>query len=228
MLDAVKNLKSKPTIIFSSSASVYGNPITTPIPESDRKLPISVYGRTKSVIEDILVDYGNAYGIKSVSLRYFNAAGADPFNYELGQEPLATHLVARVLESALGKGKFSLYGNDYNTPDGTCIRDYVHVWDLAVAHVSALDYAESRTDVSYAFNIGTNNGISNQEIINYAINQFGLSAEYQILPRRDGDPAILISDASLARKELHWSTKFSTIDTIMETAYKWYQKNDTT
>lgn len=230
LLDAVRGMDKKPAIMFSSSASVYGTPEGLPIKETARIQPISPYGNTKATVERILNDYSGAYGIDSVCFRYFNAAGAEPFNHDLGQEPGATHIVARALEASLKGRVFSIYGDDYPTPDGTCIRDYVHVWDIATAHVYAADYLErenkqgpqiGRTAYNHVFNLGTNRGISNQQIVDYVAHKYGLiGVNYG--QRRPGDPAELVADATEAGLWLGWSPVYSTLEDIVDSAYRWY------
>lgn len=220
-LNHVSTYKKKPLVLFSSSASVYGNPDHVPLVETDRIQPISPYGHTKSIIEVVLQNYNQAYGLPSVCFRYFNAAGAEPVNYNLGQAPGAGHIIARILESKINNQSFTLNGIDYATPDRTCIRDYIHVWDLADAHYRAIkwnNYSKAAT-----FNLGTNKGISNQEIIDYVNLNYG-PVDVLIGPRRPGDPDQLIADASLARRELAWTPKYSTIDQIVDSAYRWYTR----
>ena len=226
MLNIIKGMDKKPLIMFSSSASVYGNPKRLPIGELDPKDPISPYGNTKFMTELILRDYCAAYGINSICFRYFNAAGAEPFNYDLGQEPGATHIVARVLEASLAGRAFTINGDDYNTPDGTCIRDYVHVWDIAIAHVKGAKLIDTVTDenttaVALVFNLGTNAGVSNKQIVDYVKGRYGLSF-VNFGQRRPGDPDELIADASTARELLDWEPEYSNIETIIDSAYKWY------
>lgn len=226
LLATIKNLDKKPLIMFSSSASVYGVPLSLPIAETAPKAPISPYGNTKFMTEIILRDYCSAYGINSVCFRYFNAAGAMPNGYDLGQEPGATHIIARALEASLAKRAFTINGDDYNTPDGTCIRDYVHVWDIAVAHTKADTFIDSITDenttaVAMIFNLGTNKGVSNKQIVDYVYGRYGL-VHVNFGPRRAGDPDELVADASNARELLGWEPKFSNIETIIDSAYKWY------
>ena len=223
LLTHVKNFVRPPLILFSSSASVYGNPISDVLLlESSPKSPISPYGFSKYVIEHMLSDYYNAYGIPSVCFRYFNAAGAEPVNYDLGQTPGATHIIARILEAKLNKQPFILNGNDYNTPDRTCIRDYIHVWDLADAHIRAIEWMQGSDKKSaIVMNLGTDNGISNKEIIDYVISKHG---ELKIVlgTRRDGDPDKLVADSTLARKCLSWTPTHSSLDSIIDSAYQWY------
>jgi UDP-glucose 4-epimerase len=226
MLDVIKNMDKKPWIMFSSSASVYGNPAPhrLPLKENEHKNPISPYGNTKSMVEDILKDY-TAYGIDSVCFRYFNAAGAMPVTADLGQEPGATHIVARVLEASIANRAFTINGDDYETNDGTCIRDYVHVWDIAQAHIRATEFlhraVSTRTADCHIFNLGTNKGISNKEIVDYVYNNYGLPfVNYG--PRRAGDPSMLIADASDATTWLGWEPKHSSMEEIIDSAYTWY------
>ena len=226
MLNVIKSMPKKPLIMFSSSASVYGIPIKLPITETDPKGPISPYGNTKYMTELILRDYCSAYGINSVCFRYFNAAGAEPFNYDLGQELGATHIVARVLEASLRGRAFTINGDDYNTPDGTCVRDYVHVWDIATAHVKGAEFVDSVTDanttaMALIFNLGTNAGVSNKQIVDYVHGRYGL-AHVNFGERRAGDPDELIADATHAKELLGWEPQHSDIETIIDTAYRWY------
>jgi UDP-glucose 4-epimerase len=225
LLDVVTNMAKKPLIMFSSSASVYGNPVRLPVQETDPKAPISPYGNTKFMTELILRDYCRAYKISSICFRYFNAAGAEPINHDLGQEPGATHIVARVLEASLAGRAFTINGDDFNTPDGTCVRDYVHVWDIASAHIKGLAFVESITDelnaVALVFNLGTNAGVSNKQIVDYVAGRYGL-VHVNFGPQRAGDPDELVADAQLAKELLGWEPQFSDIETIINSAYKWY------
>lgn len=221
LLDFIKNRNI--SFIFSSSASVYGNPTTSLISEGHSTNPISVYGRTKLTIENVIKDYSNAYKLKSVSLRYFNAAGAD-LDRELGQELGATHIIARVIESALTDEQFILNGDTYDTKDGTCIRDYVHVWDLATAHFQAYKFLKNSLENTCVFNVGTSEGISNYEIINYAISHYNLNPKIIIGGKRDGDPDQLVADSSQARSLLKWNSSYSNLPVIMNSAYNWYKK----
>jgi UDP-glucose 4-epimerase len=221
-LNHVKDYKKKPLVLFSSSASVYGNPDRVPLVETDRVKPISPYGHTKNIIEVVLQNYNQAYGLPSVCFRYFNAAGAEPFNHNLGQQPGAGHIIARLLEAKINNKSFTLNGTDYQTPDRTCIRDYIHVWDLADAHHRAIHWNTNRS--AAIFNLGTNKGISNQEIIDYVNLHYGV-INVILGPRRSGDPDQLIADASLAHKVLGWQPNYSSIDQIIDSAYKWYTTN---
>jgi UDP-glucose-4-epimerase GalE len=234
MMDVVKGLSNRPAIMFSSSASVYGEPLKLPIKEYSEIKPISPYGHTKAAGEMILQDYSNAYGIDTVCFRYFNAAGAVPGTHDLGQEPGATHIVARVLEASIAGHAFTINGGDFPTPDGTCIRDYVHVWDIALAHVRAAGYLDrivgngivvgARTSIYKVFNLGTNAGVSNKEIVDYVMEKYGISfVNYG--PARPGDPAELVADASEARSTLGWEPVNSNIKQIVDDAYKWYTRD---
>ena len=225
LLNFVKNFDKKPLILFSSSASVYGQPDKLPITEYTRKNPISPYGNTKSMTEEILKDYWGAYALPSMCFRYFNAAGAMPGTADLGQEPEATHIVARVLEASLANRAFTINGGDFLTPDGTCIRDYVHVWDIAQAHVRGVEYLYKFSDIpnvgASVFNLGTNVGVSNKQIVDYVFDKYGLPfVNYG--PTRWGDPAELVADATEAREKLRWAPEYSDIETIIDSAYIWY------
>jgi UDP-glucose-4-epimerase GalE len=226
LLDVISTMPKKPVIMFSSSASVYGNPTRLPISEMDPKGPISPYGNTKYMTELILRDYCRAYKINSVCFRYFNAAGAEPINHDLGQEPGATHIVARVLEASLAGRAFTINGDDYNTPDGTCVRDYVHVWDIATAHIKGADFINSVTSdsehaIAMLFNLGTCKGISNKQIVDYVAGRYGL-VHVNYGPRRGGDPDELVADPHSAQDLLSWEPQFSDLETIVDSAYKWY------
>jgi UDP-glucose-4-epimerase GalE len=224
-MDVVKTLPKRPTILFSSSASVYGEPEIIPVPETHRISPISPYGNTKATCERILHDYYLAYAVPSVCFRFFNAAGAEPHSFDLGQEPGATHIVARALEASINQQKFVLYGRNYPTPDGTCVRDYIHVWDLAQAHVAASRRAGEATGWVGAqrINLGTGKGISNYEIMNYVRANYGLPDIDTMAPRL-GDPVELVARCDLARDWLNWTPKYSTINNIIDSAYRWYTR----
>jgi UDP-glucose-4-epimerase GalE len=224
MLNVLKDMSKKPVILFSSSASVYGEPESFPISEDAPVQPISPYGQTKAMIENILNDYSRAYDIHSVCFRYFNAAGAEPFNSDLGQESGATHIIARALEASIAQKLFVINGGHFSTDDGTCVRDYVHVWDLATAHIQAASFLldDYPQPGAYRFNLSTNTGISNLEIVEYIKRKHGI--RYQIGPKRDGDPAILIASAAKAKEVLGWQPQHSDIDTIIDSAYKWYTR----
>ena len=226
LLNVVKDLPNKPAIMFSSSASVYGEPEQLPLVEDDAVKPISPYGNTKAMTESILRDYWGAYALQSMCFRYFNAAGAEPINFDLGQEPGATHIVARLLEARLAGTAFVLNGVDFGTDDHTAVRDYVHVWDIARAHVLGAswmldDYPQMGAHI---YNLSTGRGTSNLEIINHVTARYGRMEQIAYGPRRFGDPAQLYADASKARRQLSWEPLYSDIETIIDSAYKWYTR----
>lgn len=220
LLAGLRELPNMPAFVFSSSAAVYGAPNIECIPENQPWAPMSPYGQSKAAIEIMLADYAMAYGAKVMSLRYFNACGAD-LDGELGQEPGATHIIARLLEAVRDNKEFVLYGTDYATEDGTCIRDYVHVDDLARAHVMAIQYLDSDVGRSGALNLGTGKGYSNQEIVNAVTRLIG-PATVKIGPRRLGDPDRLVASAVQAASRLGWQAEHSDLDTIINSAWKWY------
>jgi UDP-glucose-4-epimerase GalE len=223
LLEAVIEAKVK-YFIFSSSAAVYGIPEEIPIPESHSLNPINPYGQTKLFVERILQDYEKAYGIKFISLRYFNAAGADP-DGRLGEMHMPeTHLIPNIFLFLLGKKKnFELYGTDFQTPDGTAVRDYIHVTDLAKAHVLALRQLMS-TPKSEFINLGTNQGYSVLEIIRKTEEILGKEVSYTEKPRRKGDVPILLASKDKAERILGWKLQHSDIETIIKTAWAWHQK----
>jgi UDP-glucose 4-epimerase len=218
MLDYLVQHKVGARIIFSSSAATYGNPIITPVQEVDPTEPISPYGQSKLMIDWMLRSYQHAYGLDFVSFRYFNACGADSQGRH-GQAPGATHIIARVLESVRDNKDFILYGTDYATPDGTCIRDYIHVEDLASAHITAVD----RSIPSDIYNLGTNTGYSNLEVIRSAAQIVGVNIPMLHGPKRDGDPAQLTADASKFMKVSSWQPRFVMTD-IINHVWSWYNK----
>ncbi|MCD6137424.1 MAG: UDP-glucose 4-epimerase GalE [Deltaproteobacteria bacterium] len=216
--------KKVPYFIFSSSCAVYGNPVQTPIDEAHPLKPISPYGRTKLMVEEILEDFRNAYGLESVSLRYFNAAGADP-DAELGEDhDPETHLIPLVLETALGKKDYiNILGNDYPTRDGTCIRDYIHVEDLAQAHFLALERLLNGLPGG-RYNLGNGKGYSVREVIEMGQMVTGKPISVRVAERRTGDPAILVSSSEKAIRELGWKPHYPELQAIMETAWNWHRK----
>jgi UDP-glucose 4-epimerase len=213
--------------IFSSTAAIFGEPETSRIAEDHPQRPINPYGRSKRMVEEILQDYDRAYGLRYVSLRYFNAAGADPEG-ELGErhDP-ESHLIPLVLQAASGRrAQIAVYGNDYPTPDGTCIRDYIHVWDLCSAHRLALEHllAGGQSD---AFNLGNGAGFSVQAVIDTARRVTGRTIPASVQERRAGDPAILVAESAKARAILGWEPHFDALDTIIAHAWDWEQKHET-
>jgi UDP-glucose-4-epimerase GalE len=208
-------------IVFSSSAGVYGNPQRVPIKETDPTVPINTYSETKLMVERMLPWYEVAHGMRSVSLRYFNAAGAAPDGSMGQQHEPASHILSVAVEAALGERvPFVLYGDDYPTPDGTCIRDYIHVLDLASAHVIALDYLQGGGG-SQTYNVGAGHGYSNWEVVRALKQISGVDFPVEVGPRRPGDPAQLIADPAKLEQAFGWRPQYSDLDTIVSTAWAW-------
>jgi UDP-glucose 4-epimerase len=211
-------------MVFSSSAAVYGEPEKIPIPEEHPCLPTNPYGETKWIFEKVLKYFYETGKLNYVSLRYFNAAGADP-DGELGEDHSPeTHLIPLVLKAALKENSISIYGTDYDTPDGTCIRDYIHVTDLAHAHILALQRLEEGQN-SGIYNLGNGNGYSVREVIETARRATGKKISSIESPRRQGDPARLVASSEKIREELGWAPKYPELETIVETAWKWHRKH---
>jgi len=211
--------------IFSSSCATYGEPIEIPITEKHPQNPVNPYGRTKLMVEQMLADFHHAYGLKHTCLRYFNAAGADP-ECEIGEDHRPeTHLIPLILQAALGKKEaINIFGDDYPTPDGTCIRDYIHVYDLAQAHLLALEkLLNGFTKGQY--NLGNGEGHSVKEVIKKASKITGQAIPVKITGRRPGDPAVLIGSSKRAIEALGWKPQFADIETIIETAWKWHKNH---
>lgn len=210
-------------IVFSSTAATYGEPKYIPIDEKHPQEPINPYGQTKLMIEKIMDDYDKAYGLKSVRLRYFNVAGADNL-HRIGEwhEP-ETHLIPNILKSTFDGGKtFQMFGDDYETKDGTCVRDYINVEDLANAHILALNYLKNGGETNY-FNLGTNEGNTVKEVFSMCEKVTGKKISVEIKPRRAGDPAVLVADNTKAKEVLGW-TPNKTLEDSIKTAYEWEQK----
>jgi UDP-glucose 4-epimerase len=211
-------------LVFSSTCATYGFPEATPITETHPQRPINPYGATKLMVERILQDMGRAHGIRSVVFRYFNAAGADPAGAIGEWHVPETHLIPLTLQAATGqRDGVDIYGTDYPTPDGTCIRDYIHVTDLAQAHMLGLHYLQSGAP-SDAFNLGNGNGFSVREVIAAAQRVTGRAVRSITGPRRPGDPPVLVGSASKAREVLGWRPKLDTLDAIIDTAWKWQSR----
>ena len=207
--------------IFSSTAAVYGEPEHIPITEDHRKAPINPYGKSKLVFEQILADYRAYIGLKYVVLRYFNAAGASVERGEAHTEE--THLIPKVLEAAAGKiPQMDIFGGDYPTPDGSCVRDYIHVLDLADAHGRALE--EIDRVPGEAFNVGTSRGYSNIEVMNTAAKITGRPVPHKISPRRAGDPAVLVASNEKLKNKLGWQAAHSSLEEILKSAWNWRLK----
>jgi UDP-glucose 4-epimerase len=212
-------------IVFSSTAATYGEPESVPIQEDDLTLPTNPYGETKLAIEKMLMWCDQAYGLKSVCLRYFNAAGADPEGRIGEDHNPETHLIPIVLQVALGqREKVSIFGDDYPTEDGTCIRDYIHVMDLAEAHYLALQKLKN-TNESGIYNLGNGKGFSVQQVIDTCRKVTGMHIPAEVVPRRPGDPAVLIASSKKAHKELGWTPKYPDLETIVSHAWNWHKNN---
>ena len=223
LLDAARDEDIK-NIIVSSTCAVYGQPAQVPIIEKCPTLPINPYGASKLFMERMLTDYHTAYGLNWTALRYFNAAGCDP-DGEIGEwhEP-ETHLIPRAIGAALGQlPQLEIFGNDYSTQDGTCIRDYIHVKDLAQAHILALEQC-SKGKCNCAINLGTGIGISILDIIKHIKKTINVEVPFCFKARRKGDPSILVADPSSANTILNWNPQYSDIETIVNTAIRWTKK----
>ena len=231
-LSMLHSLRSGPKngvkkIVFSSTAATYGNPLTSPIQEDHPLLPINPYGRSKMMTELAIRDFAHAYGLGFAILRYFNVAGASPevegFGLGEAHEP-ESHLIPRVLAAAAGKSAaIGIFGTDYDTRDGTCIRDYVHVDDLAMAHVLAL--AKIQDGKGEVYNIGSQNGFSVREVIRACEKATGKTIPVEEKPRRAGDPASLVASSDKIRKELGWTPKYPDLETTVSHAWKWHQSH---
>ena len=209
--------------VFSSTCATYGNPVEIPITENHPQNPINPYGKGKLIVETVLKDYNDAYGLKYASLRYFNAAGADP-DGDVGElhDP-ETHLIPLILDVAAGKREdIKIFGTDYDTPDGTCIRDYIHVTDLAEAHILALEYLQNGGKSDF-FNLGNGNGFSVKEVIETARKVTGKNIKAAEADRRPGDPPILVGSSDKAKKTLNWNPKYDKLSKIIETAWNWHK-----
>lgn len=228
LLDAMVKNKVL-NLVFSSTAAIYGNADYTPIDEQHPKNPINPYGESKLMVERLLQDYAQAYGLRSVALRYFNACGADP-EFELGEmHNPETHLIPLVLQAASGRrDTICIYGEDYSTADGTCIRDYIHVQDLCQAHELAMvAMFKSTLTGANQFNLGNSEGFSVKQVIDVAkaiVEAEGLSITVQVAARRLGDPAVLVADATQAKTALNWQPQYHELDTIIRHAWVWEKK----
>jgi UDP-glucose-4-epimerase GalE len=208
--------------VFSSTCATYGEPVETPIVETHPQRPINSYGESKLAVERALPHFERAHGVRSVVLRYFNAAGADP-DAEIGEDHSPEiHVIPRAIEAATGGRGLQVFGDDYPTPDGTCLRDYVHVSDLADAHVRALA-AVVETGTSAIYNLGTGRPHSVREVIDTVGRVCGRPVPWTLAPRRPGDPAVLYASPHKAQTELRWTPRFSDLDTIVSTAWAWHR-----
>lgn len=210
-------------IIFSSTCATYGTPEKLPITETTPQAPVNPYGESKLMVEKILRDLGAAYGLESVIFRYFNAAGAHPSALIGECHDPETHLIPLALDATLNRPPLKVFGGDYPTPDGSCIRDYIHISDIAAAHILGLEYLLSggRSEV---FNIGTGTGNSVFEVIKTVEQVTGRAVQYSVAPRRAGDPAVLVAEATKLKRELGWSPQYPTLTEIIETAWRWHQR----
>lgn len=215
--------KNARTIIQSSTAAVYGNPQTSPISEDFLLDPINPYGRSKRMAEDIIIDFSNSFKISSVIFRYFNAAGASTDNTIGANHKHVTHVIPLLLDAVENGKEFNLFGDDYPTPDGTPIRDYVHVLDIADAHVKALETYHNKNQCEI-LNIGTGQGYSVRELISVVEKITGKSVNVVQKPRREGDPASLVASNQKIQNKLAWKAKYSDLRTIINTAHYWYKK----
>jgi UDP-glucose 4-epimerase len=223
LIEAMKDFQVGP-LIFSSTAAVFGEPVRVPIDETHPRAPINPYGMSKLMVESMLQDFDTAYGLRSVALRYFNAAGADPGACIGERHEPETHLIPLALHAALGRRPaLKVFGRDYDTPDGTCVRDYIHVDDLADAHLCALEYLW-QGGATACFNLGNGAGFSVQEVLDAVARVTGSPVPVEDAPRRDGDPARLVADASCARELLRWKPRYSDLETIVRHAWQWEQK----
>jgi UDP-arabinose 4-epimerase len=210
-------------LVFSSSAAVYGNPARVPIDEEHPRAPLSPYGWSKQMVETMLADFDAAWGLRAVALRYFNAAGADASG-EIGEQHTPeSHLIPRLLNAAMAGSPVQVYGTDYATPDGTCIRDYVHVTDLARAHMAALEHLLNGRP-SGAFNLGQGQGFSVREVIRKAMEITGRPIQVHTAARRPGDAPVLIASNEKAKRELGWTPRHSGLENIIATAWQWHQR----
>jgi len=211
--------------IFSSTAAIFGEPEYSPIDEKHVRAAVNPYGESKLMVENALKAYEKAYGLRSICLRYFNAAGADP-DLEVGErhDP-ESHLIPLVLQAASGRrDSIAVFGQNYNTPDGSCVRDYIHVDDLCTAHIDALNYVLSELG-SKQFNLGNGNGFSVLEVIDVARRVTGRNIKIKDADQREGDPAVLVADSALAKQELNWEPRYDSLETIIEHAWCWEQKH---
>lgn len=209
--------------VFSSSAGVYGNPVKIPIPEDHPTNPENPYGESKLMVEKIMKWYGVTKKLNTVALRYFNASGASLDGAMGENHSPESHIIPNIIKALLENREFNLFGSDYKTKDGTCVRDYIHVLDLVEAHVLAIDKLKN-TPGNYVFNVGTGNGFSNKEVVEMVEKVSGQKVNVQVSPRRPGDADELIADPSKIKNDLGFSPKYSDLETIVKTAWQWHNK----
>ncbi len=224
LLEAMKKYEC-PAIVFSSTCATYGEPLEIPIPENHPQTPINPYGRSKLMIEQILSDFDAAYGIKNICLRYFNAAGADPDGLIGEDHDPETHLIPLAVMAAMQRTKsLSIFGDDYPTPDGTAVRDYIHVTDLARAHILALEFLQDHKKSDF-FNLGTGHGHSVQQVVDMVERVSGVKVPVKKTGRRAGDPPALVAVSHKASKSLGWIPAKNDLETIVKTAWDWHQRH---
>ncbi len=221
LLETMRDFRVK-RLVFSSTAAVYGDPVRVPIPEDHLLRPINPYGQSKLMVEEMLRWCETAWGLKAISLRYFNASGAT-LDGAFGEDhPDESHIIPLALRAAARGNPFRLFGDDYPTRDGTCIRDYIHVIDLCEAHLLALESLEAGHSTA-AFNVGTGHGFSNRELVEVVRRATGLEFPVQVSPRRPGDPAELVADSTRLRDEFGWTPRHSDMETIVGSAWAWHR-----
>jgi UDP-glucose 4-epimerase len=221
LLDAMRHA-GVDRLVFSSTAAVFGHPVSATIDESHPTTPINPYGQSKLMIEQVLADAAKAYGLRSVALRYFNAAGASACGSIGEAHDPETHLIPNVLKAVLGHGKgLKVFGSDYDTRDGTCVRDYVHVNDLASAHLLAIDYM-ARNEGAFTFNLGNGEGFTVREVIAAAEKVTGRPVPHEFAERREGDPAVLVASSQQAHTELGWRPEMARMEDILASAWQWH------
>lgn len=223
LIGAMMQIGKVDKFIFSSTAAVYGNPIKVPVPEDHPKVPTNPYGKSKLKVEEMLSFFEKEKGLNFVSLRYFNASGA-ALDGSMGEDhDPETHIIPLAIKSAINNQEFSLHGTDYNTPDGSCIRDYIHVIDLVEAHILALEKIKNESG-GFFYNVGTGRGYSNKEVIEMVKKVSGVNFPIKVQGRRAGDANILIADPGRIKKELGFSSQYSDLDIIVKTAFRWHKK----
>ena len=213
-------------LVFSSTAAVFGNPERTPITEDHPTRPINTYGETKLAVERALPHFERAYGLRSIALRYFNAAGADPEGVLGEDHDPELHVIPRALDAAMGRGSFQVFGEDYETPDGTCLRDYIHVTDLAAAHVLALDALRGGA-ASTIYNLGNGRPTSVRQVLDAVAAVTGKRVPYTTGPRRPGDPAVLYASSDRIKQDLGWQPRYEDVEMIVSTAWRWREAHPT-
>jgi UDP-glucose 4-epimerase len=224
LLDSIKALNPKPVLIFSSSCAVFGNPVRVPVAEDDPKAPISPYGRTKLVAEFMIEDYARAFGFKGMALRYFNACGAHQDGHIGEDHQPETHLIPNVIRAAFNKTPVTIFGNNYPTKDGTCVRDYIHVTDLAISHIEAAKYLTTPEAAPFtAIHLGTGQGESNLDVVEKIGAAMGEKVEYKISTPREGDATALFADNQRAKDTLRFNPLHSDLTNIATTALQWHR-----